>query len=252
MGCMVLPGAAPERIWRMPHVLLASCAEAQGMDVDEPLLLAALADAGLSAAAADWADPSVDWAAADLVVVRSTWDYAPRRDEFVAWARAVGLVTRLYNPAAVLEWNTDKRYLAELAAAGLPVVPTAWAGSPEELPAALDRWAGHIVVKPVVSAGARDTARFGAGERDAARALAERVLAGGRAVMVQPYLPRLDDEGETGLVYLDGGYSHAFGKGALLSGAPLGPGLFAAETITARTPDPAQRAIGDAVLAAVC
>jgi hypothetical protein len=236
----------------MPHVLLASCAEAQGMDVDEPLLLAALADAGLSAAAADWADPSVDWAAADLVVVRSTWDYAPRREEFVAWARAVGSVTRLHNPAAVLEWNTDKRYLAELAAAGFPVVPTAWAGSPEELPAALDRWSGNIVVKPVVSAGARDTARFGAGERDAARALAERVLAGGRAVMVQPYLPRLDDEGETGLVYLDGAYSHAFGKGALLSGAPLGPGLFAAETITARTPRPAHRAIGDAVLAAVC
>ncbi|WP_448626155.1 ATP-grasp domain-containing protein [Geodermatophilus sp. URMC 64] len=233
----------------MPHVLLASCADARGLDDDEPLLVAALADAGLTAAAADWADPSVDWAAAELVVVRSTWNYAPRRDDFLAWARAVEAATGLHNPAAVLEWNTDKRYLAELAEAGVAVVPTAWAAEDGQLAAALDRWAGDVVVKPVVSAGARDTARFRAGEDP--RPFAERILAGGRPVMVQPYLARLDDEGETGLVYLDGEYSHAFGKGALLAGAPLGPGLFAAETITARTADAAQLAVGDAVLAAV-
>jgi hypothetical protein len=236
----------------MPHVLLASCAQARGLDDDEPLLLAALADAGATAAAADWADPTVDWAAADAVVVRSTWDYAPRRDEFLAWARRVESVTRLHNPAAVLEWNTDKRYLAELAAAGPAVVPTAWAAGPGELADALSRWDGDVVVKPVVSAGARDTARFAPVERAAAGAFAAGILDSGRAVMVQPYLTRLDGEGETGLVYLDGAYSHAFGKGALLAGEPLGPGLFAAETLTERTASPAQRAVGDAVLAAVC
>jgi hypothetical protein len=253
---LLTPGRA-ERIWGMPHVLLASCAQARGLDDDEPLLLAALADAGLTAAAADWADPSVDWAGADVVVVRSTWDYAPRRDEFLAWAHRVEAVTRLHNPAAVLAWNTDKRYLAELAAAGpggrgVPTVPTAWAAGPGELPAALGRWDGDVVVKPVVSAGARDTARFAPAHRDAARALATRILDSGRPVMVQPYLTRLDDEGETGLVYLDGAFSHAFGKGALLTGRPLVPGLFAAETITARTASASQRAVGDAVLAAVC
>src|SRR3569623_552437 len=111
----------------MPHVLLASCAQARGLDNDESLLLAALADAGASAVAADWADPTVDWAAADADVVRSTWDYAPRRDEFLAWARRVEAATPLHNPAAVLAWNTDKRYLTELAADGLAVVPTGWA-----------------------------------------------------------------------------------------------------------------------------
>ncbi|SFL57740.1 ATP-grasp domain-containing protein [Geodermatophilus ruber] len=179
----------------MPRVLLATCAEAAGRDDDEPLLLAALADAGLTAAPADWADPGVDWAAADLVVVRSTWDYAPRRDEFLAWARKVAGETALLNPAEVLEWNTDKRYLGELADAGLPVVPTAWVTGAAELPAALARWDGDLVVKPVVSAGARDTARFPAAERRAAAAFAERILAGGRPVIVQPYLARLDAEG---------------------------------------------------------
>ncbi|MGY1769634.1 ATP-grasp domain-containing protein [Blastococcus sp. SYSU D00813] len=235
----------------MPRVLVAGCADAAGRDEDEPLLLAALADAGLTAAPADWADAGVDWAAADLVVVRSTWDYAPRRDEFLAWARRVAAGTTVLNPVEVLAWNTDKRYLAELAAAGLAVVPTAWATTAAELPEALAVGAGDVVVKPVVSAGARDTARFAPGEREQAAAFARRLLDAGWPVMVQPYLDRLDAEGETGLVYLDGAYSHAFGKGALLAGGPLGPGLFAEETITARTATDEQRSLGDAVLAAV-
>jgi hypothetical protein len=230
----------------MPSVLLASCAPALGTDEDEPLLLAALADAGVTAGVADWADPSVDWAAADAVVVRSTWDYAPRRDEFLAWARTVEGVTRLFNPADVLAWNTDKRYLAGLADAGIPVVPTAWAAAHGELPAALGRWDDRVV-KPTVSAGARDTARFRPGED--AQPFAARILASGRSVMVQPYLARLDADGETGLVYLDGAYSHAFRKGALLAGEALGPGLFAEEEIERRVATAAQRAVGDAVLA---
>ena len=232
----------------MPSVLLASCAPALGADEDEPLLIAALADAGVTAGVADWADPSVDWAAADAVVVRSTWDYAPRRDEFLAWARKVEGVTRLFNPADVLAWNIDKRYLAGLADAGIPVVPTAWTATADELPAALGRWE-DVVVKPTVSAGARDTARFRPGEGDAAAAFATGILASGRSVMVQPYLARLDADGETGLVYLDGAYSHAFRKGALLAGAPLGPGLYAEEEIEPRVASEAERAIGDAVLA---
>jgi hypothetical protein len=234
----------------VPRVLLASCAGALGEDDDEPLLLAALADAGITAAAADWADRSVEWATADAVVIRATWDYALRRDEFLEWARAVAGRTTLLNPFDVVAWNTDKRYLAELAAGGIPVVPTAWVATSADVRAASTRWDGDVVVKPVVSAGARDTARFRADERGAV-ALAERILAGGRPVMVQPYLERLDAEGETGLVYLDGGYSHAFGKAALLAGDPLGAGLFAPETITARTATEEQRAVGDAVLAEI-
>ncbi len=232
----------------MPRILIASCAGAAGRDDDEPLLLAALAEAGLTAATADWADPGVDWGSADVVVIRSTWDYVERRDEFLAWARRVEAVTTLLNPADVLTWNTDKRYLAELADAGLPVVPTAWLADAADVPAALARWAGDVVVKPAVSAGARDTVRFPPAERAEAAAFAGRLLAEGRAVLVQPYLDRLDTEGETGLVYLDGTYSHAFGKAALLAGGRLAPDLFAEETITARTATDGQRRVGDDVL----
>lgn len=232
----------------MPEVLIASCAEAVGRDDDEPLLVAALAARGVAARPADWADPSVDWAA-DLVLVRSTWDYAPRRAEFLAWADRVEQVATLLNPAAVLAWNTDKTYLRDLAAAGVPVVPTGWVGPGDDPVAAVAAWPGDVVVKPAVSAGARDTARYAPADRDAAVAHVRALVDGGRTAMVQPYLDRLDGEGETGLVHLDGAYSHAFGKGALLAAGPLGEGLFAEETITARTATDEQRSLGERVTA---
>ena len=93
------------------RVALATCAELPQLGEDEPLLLDALRDRGIDAEPAVWDDPGVDWAArSSLVVVRSAWDYAPRRDEFVAWARSL---PRLLNPADVIAWNTDKRYLGE-------------------------------------------------------------------------------------------------------------------------------------------
>ncbi len=140
----------------------------------------------------------------------------------------------------MLRWNTDKRYLGELADAGLPVVPTWFDEIPE-----LD---GEIVVKPTESAGARDTGRFRSASE--AAALAETIRASGRTAMAQPYLPEIDDHGETGLVFVGGSFSHAFRKGALLpvDAEPV-EGLFAREHITPRAPSPTEREIGDAVLA---
>jgi hypothetical protein len=102
--------------------------------------------------------------------------------------------------------------------------PTAWVTEAAESPAALARWDVDLVIKPVVSAGVRDTARFPMAERAAAAAFTEGILVGGRPVMAQPYLERLDAAGETGLVYLGGAYSHAFGEAAVLAGLALGVG----------------------------
>jgi hypothetical protein len=77
--------------------------------------------AGIEVDVLTWDDPRADWAAYDLVVIRSPWDYPARRDEFVAWASRV---PRLLNPADIIAWNTDKHYLRELAAVGIPVTPT--------------------------------------------------------------------------------------------------------------------------------
>ena len=189
-----------------------------------------------------WDDPAVDWDAFDLVVIRSTWDYTGRRDEFVGWVESLG--DRVLNPPAVIRWNTDKRYLGELEAAGLPVVPTTFVApgeEPEGVPA-------HSVVKPAVSAGSRDTARHE--DRTAAEAHVRRLTEDGRVAMVQPYLAEVDEAGETALLYCEGEFSHAIRKGPLLLGGEATvEGLFAPENITPREPRAIEREIGDAVMA---
>ncbi|HSK28114.1 MAG TPA: hypothetical protein VK894_14480 [Jiangellales bacterium] len=231
------------------RVAVATCAHARGLDEDEPLLLAALARQGLAAETVDWRDSAADWPSYDVVVVRSTWDYHERRDEFVAWAEAVEATARLANPAAVLRWNTDKAYLRDLSAAGVPVVPTTFADPGDPVP----ELAGPVVVKPAVSAGSRDTARYHDGRATEARAHARRLLDAGRTIMVQPYLDAVDHHGETALVHVGGRPSHAMRKGPLLTdaGADLVGGLFLEEDMSVREPSAAEQAVAAATLAAL-
>jgi glutathione synthase/RimK-type ligase-like ATP-grasp enzyme len=196
----------PRRVSRSPVAL--ACSEV-GLAHDPDLVpaVAALAEAGLAADLVRWDDPDVDWSGFELCVVRSCWDYSWRRAEFLAWA---GQVPRLRNDARVLAWNTDKTYLRELERQGVPVVPTVWDPSTaDELPDAQE-W----VVKPSVSAGSRDTARWP--DRTAALAHVRQLRETGRTAMVQPYQPSVDAEGETALLHLGGSFSHAVRKGALL------------------------------------
>ena len=220
------------------RVALATCAELPELGEDEPLLLHALRARGVAAEPAVWDDPAVDWGAYELVVVRSTWDYALRREQFAAWAQSV---PRLLNAPEVIRWNTDKRYLAEVPRAVHTefVVP----GQTWE-PAA-----GEYVVKPTISAGSRDTARYGPGDEARACAHVAQLLSGGRAVMVQPYLAAVDDRGETALVFFAGEYSHAIRKGQMLRrGQVPTDGLYLEEDISARRPDAAERAVAEEVL----
>jgi len=222
-----------------PRVALATCRELPDLFEDDAPLLPALAAVGVDAVPAVWDDPAVDWAAFDLVVVRSTWDYVPRRDEYVAWARSV---PRLANPADVVAWNTDKRYLRDLAAAGVPVVPTSWVEPGDDYAPP----AGEHVVKPAVSASAADTARYAAGADS--RPHVARLQAAGRTVMVQPYLTGIEERGETSVLHLGGRFSHAARKAPVLV-----PGLADPHDveITAREPSAAELALAEAALAAV-
>ncbi|MGC4761146.1 ATP-grasp domain-containing protein [Micromonospora trifolii] len=237
-----------------PRVALVTCADLADLDPDDRLVLAPLAARGVAVQTVVWDDPDVDWSSYDLVVLRSPWDYALRRDEFVSWAATV---PRLVNPADVVRWNTDKRYLAELSAAGVPTVPTSWIGPGEswQLPAE----AGEYVLKPAVSAGSQDTGRYDLADpehRDLAAAHVRRLSEAGRVTMVQPYLRAVDTEGETALLFLAGpeglAFSHAIRKGPMLSGPDLGPdGLYKAEEITARTARPEQLVVAEQTLATV-
>lgn len=229
----------------MPSVALVTCSRLPELDDDDRPLVPALAERGVEAVAAVWDDPAVDWAAFDLAVLRSTWDYTDAVDAFVAWAWSV---PRLANPAATVEWNVDKGYLAELAAAAVPTIPSTYIRPGEPLPALPE---GELVVKPTVSAGSRDALRLDDAGEVAAHVAHIHGL--GKVAMVQPYLAAVDDRGETAVVFLGGRHSHAARKGPLLplGHSLVGAGLYARETMSPRVATSAELEVAHAALEVV-
>lgn len=241
------------------HIGLLSDRASQPLDEDLPPLVAALEAQGASASIVAWDDPAgLDAVLArldrlDLLVVRSPWEYHHHADRYLDAIDAMARHVTVLNPPALLRWNCDKRYLEALAAAGVAVVDTTFVAPGEALSAAsLRSEADQFVVKPTVSAGSKNTARFRRDQLAAAAALVEALHAQGKTVMIQPYLERVDHDGETALVYLDGVFSHGLRKGPLLQlDAGLVAGTFAVEEMSARHPDAAQRAVAEAVLRTV-
>lgn len=185
-------------------------------DVDIPLQRAAFADAGHELLEWAWEDEDVAWDAADVVVIRSPWNWTRHVDAFRRWLDRVESIP-LHNPAAVVRWNLDKRYLADLAALGVPIVPTTFVSSADDIDAVLASCGtAEVVIKPTVSAGSRLTGRFAADDR-AAHDLCLAILDDHNEAMVQPHVASVAVDGEVGTVCFDGVVSHSFRKGPLLA-----------------------------------
>ena len=224
-------------------------------DVDRPAHERAFAAAGIDLEYRSWT-MAADWEAYDLVVIRSPWDYPEKAADFLAWLGSVEHLPTLMNPAPLIGWNLDKRYLAELDHAGVPTVPTGFADSLHRVDALLSAQAAapqagsgpaEVVVKPTISAGSRNTGRF-AVDDPAARALAKLILGAGGTVMIQPAIASVAERGEVGVIVFDGEISHAIVKAPILDvGGTLLGGSYT-EAVTAIEPSAAQR---EATLAAV-
>lgn len=193
-------------------LVLTTAAHMPKADVETRLLADALRRRGVAVQIRPW-DAPVDWSKVDLVVVRTTWDYFERLDEFLRWADEVEATTRLVNRAGILAWNGHKQYLVELAAAGVPTVPTVLVrqGTPTPDLDAIFGGPDELVVKPAVSAGA-----IGALRADPSEATdhVTRLLSGGD-VLVQPLVPSVLTEGETSLIFFADEFSHAVRKIAM-------------------------------------
>lgn len=221
-------------------VALASAHPYDTIDADLPLLVDALSQHGVETVIRYWDDPQARWDDVAVTLVRSCWNYIERREAFLAWAERI---PHLQNTADILRWNTDKTYLRDLADAGIDVVPTHWdVRTTEELPAALE-W----VVKPSVSAGSADTARWAM--PDDAVAHSRALQDAGRTAMVQPYIASVDAHGETAMIYIDGRFSHAIVKGPRLTqDSAAGTEPTRAESVVATTPEPAHHDAAERVL----
>ena len=234
-----------------PRIVLVTGAEMAKPDPETHHLVAALAQLGVNADVVPWSAP-VDWAAWPLVVVRTPWDYFRRLPEFLAWAEATSRLTRFVNPLAVIDWNCHKQYLRQLAAEGIPTVPTLWLdkGCADARAQLAARGWGEVVVKPAVSIGAIGALRAMASD-PACLAHLDSLVADGD-VMVQPFVASVAEAGEVSLVYFGGHFSHAIRKqpaagdfrvqdmygGTVHPHQPTEAELAVADAVLARTPAP--------------
>ncbi len=230
-------------------IALVTTESARGYDKDLGILSRALDVAGVKWNIVNWDDPQVQWNEYSIAVLRSPWDYHERIAEFSAWLKAVAIQTRLLNTLPIVEWNLDKRYLRELMNSDIAVMNTVFVES--EIDLAHEVFSADVIVKPAISAGSNNTARYKhdvAGATDHARKL----LSNGIAVLAQPYQSAIDEYGETGLVYLGGQFSHGFRKAPIFADTDQNHnGLYVVEDITLRIPSAAERAFGDKVVAFV-
>jgi hypothetical protein len=204
-------------------VALVTCSRLPELTEDDQTVVRALEKLGLHAAPAVWDDPNFDWSMPRLSVIRSTWDYHLRHDEFLAWVDRVSALTALWNPPQVIRWNSHKSYLQDLEARGIPIIPTEWldAGFQVDLDALLTArgWA-RAVLKPVVSLDAYGTEIVEpAAITTGPTSHRERLLT--RNMMLQPYISAVETSGERSLIYIDGHFSHAVRKPSVFEEEPF-------------------------------
>lgn len=194
-------------------IALPTCADLPAWEVDDTHLHRALDNRGCQVARPVWDDNSVDWGMFHACLVRTTWDWPEKRRAFVTWAEYVSGRTPLFNPAPVIRWATNKRYLRQLAKLGLPTIPTVWlqAGHPADVAAIVAEHGWQVaLLKPAFGSSSRATLRFEATAHamSAAQSHLDRMLPT-ESMLLQPYLESVETSGELSIVFIDGCFSHA-------------------------------------------
>lgn len=183
---------------------------------EDQIVMDACQRQGLSVERRSWDDPYFDWSSTKAVIFRSTWDYFDRFTAFEQWLQKVKRLTKFINPEELVFWNVDKKYLLDLAAEGVEIVPTYFIrqGAKEGLKEIANRndWQ-EIVIKPTVSATAKDTYRFSYQEltQPSTQNMFD-VLCEKKDMMIQPFLSRVLEEGELSVIVIGGKVTHGVRK----------------------------------------
>ncbi len=188
----------------------------QNILTEDQLVSEALTSKGFRVTRKSWDDPNFDWKKTRFALFRATWDYFHRFLEFKVWLNRVKQQTRLLNSSEILLWNIDKHYLLDLAAAGVPVVPTliAEAKSNGSLLEFYDKSQyAEAILKPAISGSARHTYRLRRDNIEEHAELFEQLIQK-EAMMLQPFQERILTEGEVSLIYFGKTFSHAVRKRA--------------------------------------
>ena len=148
----------------------------------------------------------------DLIVPLVAWGYHNAPDRFRAVMGDLrDKELRVFNPPDIVSWNVDKRYLRDLADGGVRIIPTQFVEQITEAAVhqAQADFGDALVLKPVVSAGAKNTLIWHNGDIPAFDAIDDRAGPPKGAAMIQPFMPAIQSEGEWSLLFFAGEFSHA-------------------------------------------
>lgn len=204
-------------------VALISDSDSLSVDYDMPLITDAFKNTDVQADVVFWDESNPDWSMYDAVVLRSPWTYMEKIQPFIEFCQNVEKNSVLLNPVSVIEWNSNKSYLKQLEAQGIPIVPTEIIYSETEIHHALDRiqncdWdVKEIVIKPTIGAYSFGVVRLSVEDIYKIRKHVTYLLELDKGVIIQPYLQTIEEHGETNMIYFNNTYSHAIKKEALLS-----------------------------------
>jgi glutathione synthase/RimK-type ligase-like ATP-grasp enzyme len=163
---------------------------------------------GMSVHDVDWADEMVNWSDFDAALIGTTWDYWDHWDTFLETLSNIEAKIPLFNGAKLVRWNSHKGYLRDLEAKGARLIPTLWIDqvTPQNAADAFDTLSSEtLVFKRQVGAGADGQYRLRCGDD-----LPDMP----NPMMVQPFLPKIVEEGEISFIFVDGEFSHALIKRA--------------------------------------
>ncbi len=198
-----------------PTVAIASFVERPDLRADDAFLREAMEAVGVRPVPVVWDDDSVAWSAFDACLIRSVSDYHLKQQAFLDWLLGLPGALQIWNEPELVAWNTDKTYLRQLGARGIPIIPTCWLerGSQVRLADLLEArdW-GEAVLKPTVGLAAQRLLRVGGSREEDQTALDDLLVDFG--VMAQPFLPSVVERGETSLVYIAGELTHTIRKRA--------------------------------------
>ncbi|MGI9013512.1 MAG: ATP-grasp domain-containing protein [Phycisphaerales bacterium] len=201
----------------MIRLALATCRNLPEWEVDDVSLHEALLARDVTLFRPAWDDRSFRYNDVDACLIRTTWDYQKRRDAFVDWARRVESCTHLFNPAAIVEWNSHKTYLRDLQAWGVPTIDTIWLerGTQPHLREMFQQrnWTRGFI-KPAIGSTAWETLRFDVHDPagiDSAQRHVDRLIES-QTLLLQPYLARVETEGEVSVIFIDGNVTHCVQK----------------------------------------
>ncbi|MRX27878.1 RimK family alpha-L-glutamate ligase [Kangiella sp. HZ709] len=199
----------------MARVAIASCKDLPDWELDDQPFFQTLTEYGVEYEILPW-DSAVDWSQYEACLIRTTWDYQERFEEFTQWLDNVSQQTTLLNSKAVMLWNSHKSYLKDLETAGITIAPSHWLMHGVEYDARSimqqHGWTEGFI-KPLIGANARECCRFAMTAEGISEAQSHiDRLTPNEDLVMQPYLKSVEEFGETSGIFFAGEFSHGTRK----------------------------------------